>query len=294
MCQHLGVTRPTDPEASVIIPVSEPHYSLLTGQLGRLADQTGSPDFEVLIADNDGRLPRAGFRDEARVRVVDASDVPGPAAARNVGVRAARGKFLLFCDADDLVSLNWVGEHCRALRSLPFTCGALWQVDAHHLQRLATEEMWPADSFSTDCWHHEGLSFAVTANCGVRRHDFDRVGRFPENYRFSEDVAFSFALRQAGITPTFVPAAAVVKLRPVLTARQVHSQQVGLGVAQVALRRDFGFGSSVWVLCAREAGRAVVRSLQHLAARGEVTREAAAANRWRARGTITQALRRRR
>ena len=168
------MTRPIDPEASVIIPVSEPHYGLLAGQLRRLTNQTGSPDFEVVIADNDGRLPAEMVGDDEWISVVDASGVRGPAAARNVGVEAACGGVLLFCDADDLVSLNWVDEHCRALRDVPFTGGRLWPVDATERDRLSRLDQWPTEPHSAGLWRHEGFSFAVTANCGVRLPPVDR------------------------------------------------------------------------------------------------------------------------
>lgn len=97
-----------EPQLSVIIPVWNGEDEI-QGVLGALAAQDVPSDrFEVIVVDNgstDGtaeaakRYPFARVLHEAR---------PGSYAARNLAIRKAAGRFLLFTDADCIPASNWV------------------------------------------------------------------------------------------------------------------------------------------------------------------------------------------
>lgn len=57
-------------------------------------------DFEIIIVD-DGSDPPAQGHEDPRVRVLRQSPAAGPAAARNLGARNAKGVYLTFLDDDD-------------------------------------------------------------------------------------------------------------------------------------------------------------------------------------------------
>ena len=66
-------------------------------------------------SDSGPDLAREWSARDPRIRLVDASGRPGPAAARNIGVKAARGDLLAFCDADDVVQPGWLAGLVTAL-----------------------------------------------------------------------------------------------------------------------------------------------------------------------------------
>lgn len=103
---------------AVIIPALTAAETL-PHQLEALANQEGADPFEVLVCDNgstDGTpdlVPT--WADRLNLRLVDASAVKGAAHARNCGALATTAEKLLFCDADDYVSPNWVRRMTETL-----------------------------------------------------------------------------------------------------------------------------------------------------------------------------------
>ena len=84
---------------SIIIPTGGNATSTLAGTLESLVPLVNTDNVEVIVV-NDAAAE--GVRDLASrypVTVVD-GDGGGPASARNIGVRHARGDLLLFVDAD--------------------------------------------------------------------------------------------------------------------------------------------------------------------------------------------------
>jgi glycosyltransferase involved in cell wall biosynthesis len=104
---------------SVIVPVRN-GLPYLEEQLSALEMQECTEPWEVVVADNGSTDATAsvvrGWADRNGLfRLVDASEVRGPGAARNAGVRAAKGDLLVFCDADDVVQPGWLNAHVAAL-----------------------------------------------------------------------------------------------------------------------------------------------------------------------------------
>ena len=92
---------------SIIIPCLNA-ADTIGEQLQALSIQSWNGQWEVIISDNgstDDTLKVVGKYRESlpELRVVDSSDKPGAAHARNIGCGAATGDAFLFCDADDAV-----------------------------------------------------------------------------------------------------------------------------------------------------------------------------------------------
>jgi len=93
------------PVLSVIVPMFEvePYVSsCLESLVGQQLD-----DIEIIVVDDgstDGSrvIAERWARQDPRIRVLEQPNA-GLSAARNTGVRAARGRYLAFCDSDDIV-----------------------------------------------------------------------------------------------------------------------------------------------------------------------------------------------
>ena len=95
------------PKVSILVPVYKAEKTLDACVESILAQTF--PDFELLLIDDESpdRCPEmcdAWAKKDPRIRALHpAKTGPGPSGARNAGVQAAEGDFLLFVDSDDLL-----------------------------------------------------------------------------------------------------------------------------------------------------------------------------------------------
>ena len=228
------------PTCSVIIPLKD-DAAFLEEQLAGLAAQTFHGWWEVVIADNGSRdgSPQIARRWSERLpnlRLVDASSRPGAAHARNVGSRAAKGKLLAYCDADDVVGPRWL--EALAERSLVNEIVAGRQDDAC----LNPPEVRPY--FTTfnepraDLRAFHFLPWTFGGNIAVRREAFDAVGGWNEDYIHSQDLEFCWRLQLAGFSWGYA-ADAVVHYRQRDTLRAYARQRYRWGRYFPMLYADF-------------------------------------------------------
>ncbi len=192
----------TEPVASIIVPAYDAEATI-GEQLEALLAQDAHEAWELLVCDN-------GSRDRTRdiiaeylprfpsARLVDASHRRGAAAARNAGVREAAGRWLLFCDADDIVDRSWISDHLRALRQADLVTG---EVEYERLR---------PDGVHGLSWFAPGplvfrlpalpwLDAAGSGNLSVERDAFLNAGGFEERLRTAEDADLVWRLQLSGI-----------------------------------------------------------------------------------------------
>jgi glycosyltransferase involved in cell wall biosynthesis len=195
---------------SVVLPVRD-GLPWLDSQLDALTAQECDMPWEVVVADNgssDASLSVAqswAARND-HIRVVDASSILGPGAARNAGVRAAQGDLLAFCDADDVVQPGWLRAIAAALIDADIVAGSF---DMASLNGIRADEPSPAATSQLGF-----LPAGLAANLAVRRPAFDAVGGFSEELFVGEDIDLCWRLQLHGYRFSLVPAAVVAKREP--------------------------------------------------------------------------------
>jgi glycosyltransferase involved in cell wall biosynthesis len=226
---------PTIPRTSVIIPAHNAANTILE-QLGALAGQTFSGDWEVIVADNgstDGtaEIVRNCDLPLPDLQVVEAVAMRGPGYARNVGVAASSGELLAFCDADDVVDRGWLEELTTAALNADAVGGRI-EIDRLNSRAAAAWRRGevPRSSLMTIL---DFLPFAWTANLAVWREAFDSVGGFPR-YEVGEDVALSWNLQIRGFDLDFAKNAIVhYRLRDDYRGQFRQWHQFGIGQARL-------------------------------------------------------------
>ncbi len=181
--------------------------------------------YEVLVVDDsaDGSatpvVERFAGDATMNVRCVRAGPLTGPAHARNVGWRAARGGIIAFTDDDCVPAPRWL----RAGLAAMVTAGG---VDGAHGRIMVPLSREPTD-YERDAAGLERAEFA-TANCFYSRHALAEVGGFDERFTsaWREDSDLFLALMEKGRRLGFARDAVVVHpVRPAAWGVSIRQQR---------------------------------------------------------------------
>ncbi|UFP96580.1 glycosyltransferase [Gloeobacter morelensis] len=175
------------PKVSVVIPAFNALRYLPRTVDSALAQSFG--DFEVLIVDDestDGTADWVRTIADRRVRLLEQKN-QGAAAARNAGIRQARGEYIAFLDADDLWEPAKLERQVACLDARPevgvvYTWVRVIDQDGEptgSLYRPGDEgRIWPQLVRVNNIYPSAAM---------VRRQCFERVGLFDLELRFAED-----------------------------------------------------------------------------------------------------------
>jgi glycosyltransferase involved in cell wall biosynthesis len=191
-----------EPLISVVIPAKNADDCL--GDLfNHLDNQTLPSDrFQVLVVDDasvDGtrRLIEKWVDDAPNRRRLLSGGGRGPAHARNVGLREAKGEWVAFTDSDTMPLPNWLEEALKAVE----------RSGVHALEGAV--EPWPAEAvapYTHQIDSAEGGRY-MTANMIYRRDLLERLRGFDERFEaaFLEDSDLAFRVLDAGFEIPYVP-----------------------------------------------------------------------------------------
>jgi glycosyltransferase involved in cell wall biosynthesis len=187
-----------NPAVSVVVPVYNGGENFRRC-LSSLGAAVPPPQELIVVADGDtdGSALRAA---EFGAQVVRIPGPSGPARARNVGARLARGDVLFFVDADVTVPTDAVRQVIAAFVQEPDLAAVFGSYDD---EPAATNFLSQYKNLFHHYVHQTASEDASTfwGACGaMRREVFLRLGGFDERYRWPsiEDIELGYRLKQAG------------------------------------------------------------------------------------------------
>lgn len=209
---------------SVVIPAYNEVHTL-PDCLKALALQTLLPD-EVIVVDDGSSDGTVEVTRQPGVKVIQQSH-QGPAAARNLGARQARGDLILFTDADCQPDREWVAQMVAPFSDpqVVGVKGAYRCRENRVVPRFVQQEY---ESKYARMVRQPGIDFIDTYSAGYRREVFFQNEGFDPALMKLQDQEFSFRLARKGYRLVFAP-----------QARVYHRHDLNLGEY---MRRKFSIG----------------------------------------------------
>ena len=243
---------------SVVIP-SLGWPDALNTCLRAVADQALDLPCEIIVVVNGPDAVVPALTEWPDVRVVY-EPLAGPAAARNTGVRVARGDVIAFIDADCVAAPQWLAESLKTLRAAglqTIVAGAIARPPARGNGIAAYDRATYLRQRD-----YVAMGACVTANLVMHRETFDFVGAF--DTAFSEAAAedWDWATRANALSVPIVFAPAAVVVHPCMTtAAELKRKAERLARGNALLARKRGTASAGSSL-SRSLGDVLVRAVR--------------------------------
>jgi len=193
----------------------------LNSCLSSLASQTYS-DFEVIVVDNGSRDGSPEYIEENYpwVRLAKNDENLGFAGGTNVGIRAAKGEFVITLNNDSRADSRFIEELIKPMADPEVgVCAAKMlfpdgRINSAGICISRSGAAWDRGMFEPDRGQYEFVEEVFGACAGAalyRREMLDEIGLFDEDFfLYLEDVDLAFRARLAGWKCLYVPGARVI------------------------------------------------------------------------------------
>ncbi len=202
-------TKTRIPLVSVIIPACNAENTISQAIKAVKAQDYPSDSFEVIVVDDGSSDATALIAEAEGVKVIKQSN-QGAAAARNRGAKVAKGKLILFTDADCEPVPNWIATMVTRFEDAKVAAvkGAYLTRQTKLTPRFVQLEY--EDKYQR-MRRFETIDFIDTYSAGFRHDVFINEGGYDTSFPSAsvEDQEFSFRLAKKGYRMVFEPGAIV-------------------------------------------------------------------------------------
>lgn len=189
--------RPTSPRVSVVIPAYNME-SYLPDAVRSVLEQD-SDDIEIIIVDDastdrtpeiaDNASALSGIQSDATIRVIHNTKNQYLAEALNIGIAAAKGRYIVPLDADNMLSvgsLKLLADSLDADRDIDIAYGKMSVIEVAEGGREWISD-WPGEfQYRAQMKHHN----QIPSTSMYRRRIWERVGGYRRRCRTAEDADF--------------------------------------------------------------------------------------------------------
>lgn len=234
LVERLAAAANPRPLVSVVVPVYN-GARFLAAALESILAQDYRP-IEVIVVDDGSDDRSAEIARSFGVRYLFQNN-QGQAAARNAGIREARGEFIAFLDADDLMLPNKIGAQANYLLQHPGV-GCVLSGRETLLEPGIELPAWSEkktagvgdDSFSErNLYELSHVREGGMSSVMARRRSFDKAGKFNPAFHHVEDLDWLLRVWESGVGVGILP--------EILWRRRIHGDN--LTYRREAIRKEW-------------------------------------------------------
>lgn len=237
------------PKVSVIVPIYNGEQDL-PDLINCLQCQTYPKDkVEYLLVNNNSQdntseiLQKATLESEKigiNLKALNENNIQSSYAARNQGIRQATGEILAFTDADCRPLKTWVEELVKPFidENIGIVVGEIEALLGHTLlEKYAERNSILSQKFLLE---HPFLPYGQTANLGIRRLIFTKIGLFRPYLTTGGDADICWRIQQQTDYKLTFAAKAIIRHRHRSTFKELRSQWERYGRSNLYLHELYG------------------------------------------------------
>lgn len=148
---------------SIIIPYY--NTETYTDELLRMLEPQITRECEIILVDDGSDEPYVPYQESEIVRVFRQKN-KGVSAARNLGLKNAKGDYIVFIDSDDLVTDDYIAQIFKAIETEPDTVYLSWRHLSGPIGKIIRSESDEFNPYNRCVWNRvfkktyiEGLTF---------------------------------------------------------------------------------------------------------------------------------------
>jgi glycosyltransferase AglI len=218
--------------ASIIIPVFSDEDGLQV-TLESIKQNIGNrKDIEIIVCNDGGGRHISEIAASYGAREVRLESNKGSYSARNRGIEASSGDILVFLDADQQITKNWLDEGIASLNDADYAGGqikvalpgepSIWDLFDH-------KTAFPVEEFL------QTVHFAPTGNLFIKKFLIKNVGSFNESLRSGGDRDFGIRVFNQGFKQVYASKAVTIHPARGRMEQFIKLKRIARGYAELSL-----------------------------------------------------------
>jgi len=197
-------------EVSIVIPSRNSQRTIEKTIASIFANDYPKSKYEVIVVDSS---EDASYLEKFKIRLIKIKPTKERIAnlQRNVGAKAARGRFVLYTDSDCIVPRNWIKTIVKNFADGDIavvgggvtTKGNLYDTYMQNAIKPATRSFEETEVTTKDNFHKR--MWPLGANQAYRKEVLEKVGYFNEKIQFYEEVDVLWRIVSRGYKVVSVP-----------------------------------------------------------------------------------------
>jgi cellulose synthase/poly-beta-1,6-N-acetylglucosamine synthase-like glycosyltransferase len=191
--------------------------------------------YEVVVVDNNSKDKTSEIVKSFSVKYLFET-IQSSYAARNKGIKHAKGKIITFTDADCIASKNWLKDGIKAFNDKSIGCVG-GQVKSYKPKNYVEEYL--ANKKDLSLKFSDKLPYPKTANAFYRKEVFDKIGLFEQKWVSGGDADLAWRMQSETDYKVKLAPNAIVYHKHRSDIKSLFKQCIRWGVGNSLLRKKY-------------------------------------------------------